>query len=100
LAVNTRLSLLALLATAILAGLGLDVIARGAAAAAATGAHGAGRPRLGARYALVLALLLAGGFGALAAGARRGDLTGNVSPDNFPSFAVQPLPVGQLSERL
>ena len=94
LAVNTRLSLLALLATAILAGLGLDVIARGAGAAAGAGA------RVGARYALVFALLLAGSFGVLAAGARRGEITGDVSPDNFPSFAVQPLPVGQLSGRL
>ncbi|HZJ72025.1 MAG TPA: hypothetical protein VFF36_13925, partial [Planctomycetota bacterium] len=96
--VNTRLSLLALLATALLAGLGLDVVARGAGAAAAAAAPRG--PRVGLRYALVGLLLLAGSYIPLAAGARSGEITGHVAPDNFPSFAVHPLPVDQISEQL
>jgi len=100
LAVNTRLSLLALLATALLAGLGLDVVARGAAAVAAAAAAPPRGPRVGLRFALVGLLLLAGSYIPLAAGARSGEITGHVAPDNFPSFAVHPLPVDQISEQL
>lgn len=88
LAVNTRFSLLALLATAVLAGFGLDVLGRGA------------RAVVGARYAAILLALLAGASGALVTSVRSGEFVGQTVPSGYTAFTAHPLPVSVIGERL